>query len=92
MSCGAVVLGSATAPVREMIRDGENGLLADFFDVDGLASKAVRVLRDPAAHRPLGRAAERMVEERYSLDRVVPEMLRLYEAAASSSSGAARGA
>jgi hypothetical protein len=37
---------------------------------------------DPGAHRPLGRAAERMVEERYSLERVVPEMVRLYEQAA----------
>src|SRR5436190_3121513 len=34
LSCGAVVLASATTPVREMIRDGENGLLADFFDTD----------------------------------------------------------
>ena len=85
MSCGAVVLGSATPPVMEMIRDGENGLLADFFDVEGLADKAVRALKDPAAHRPLGRAAEQMVKERYSLDAVLPEMLRLYADAASSS-------
>jgi len=61
-----------------VIRDGENGLLADFFDTEGLADKAVRVLKDPAAHRPLGRAAERMIEEQYSLDAVLPEMLRLY--------------
>jgi len=79
MSCGAVVLGSATPPVMEMIRDGENGLLADFFDVEGLAEKAVRVLRDPAAHRPLGRAAEERIKLMYSVEAVVPEMLKMYE-------------
>src|SRR5688500_10231024 len=79
MSCGAVVLGSATPPVMEMIQDGENGLLADFFDAEGMAEKAVQVLKDPAAHRPLGRAAERMIEDRYSLDAVLPHHLRLYE-------------
>lgn len=81
MSCGAVVLGSATAPVKEMIRDGENGLLADFFDVDGLAGKAIDVLKDPAAYRELGRAAERMIAEKYSLDQVVPQMVQLYQEA-----------
>jgi glycosyltransferase involved in cell wall biosynthesis len=79
MSCGAVVLGSDTAPVREMIRDGHNGLLADFFDADEIASKALRVLKDPAAYRPLGRAAEEMVARRYSLEAVFPRMLELYE-------------
>ncbi len=81
LSCGAVVLGSDTAPVREMIRDGENGLLADFFDVNGFAEKAVQVLKDPDAYRPLGRAAERMIEEKYSLDAVLPAMLAMYESA-----------
>ena len=79
MSCGAVVLGSATAPVMEMIRDGQNGLLADFFDVEGLAAKAVQVLRDPAAYRPLGRAAEEKVKLMYSLEAVIPQMLKMYE-------------
>ena len=80
MSAGAVVLGSATAPVMEMIRDGANGLLADFFDVEGLAQKAAAVLRDPAAFRPLGRAAEQTIQEMYSVEAVVPQMLRMYEA------------
>ena len=79
MSCGAVVLASDTSPVREMIQDGENGLLADFFSPDDFAEKALRVLSDPDAFRPLGRAAERMVEERYSLEAVLPQMLALYE-------------
>jgi glycosyltransferase involved in cell wall biosynthesis len=79
MSCGAVVLGSATPPVMEMIRDGENGLLANFFDPDDFAAKAVLVLEDPVGHRPLGRAAEAMIEQHYSLEAVLPQMLRLYE-------------
>ena len=79
LSCGAVVLGSNTAPVREMIRDGENGLLADFFDVDGLARKAVEAIRDPAAVRPLGRAAEQMVKDKYSLDVLLPKMVEFYQ-------------
>ena len=79
MSCGAVVLGSDTLPVREMIKDGVNGLLADLFDVEQIAEKAVMALRDPAAVRPLGRAAEQMIVERYSIDAVLPQMLRMYQ-------------
>lgn len=79
LSAGAVVLGSATSPVKEMIRDGENGLLADFFKPEEFAEKAVRVLRDPDSFRPLGRAAEQMITEQYSLDAVLPKMLQMYE-------------
>ena len=79
LSCGAVVLGSATSPVKEMIRDGENGLLADFFKPEEFAEKAVRVLQNPDEFRPLGRAAEAMIRERYSLEAVEQEMLKLYE-------------
>jgi glycosyltransferase involved in cell wall biosynthesis len=82
LSCGAVVLASATSPVREMIRDGENGLLADFFNPDEFAAKAVAVLKDPGAFRPLGRAGEGMIVERYSLEAVLPRMLRMYQDAA----------
>jgi glycosyltransferase involved in cell wall biosynthesis len=84
MSCGAVVLGSDTAPVREMIRDGENGILANLFDVEQLARKATQALRDPAAFRPLGRAAEQMIAERYGVESVLPQMVSLYERALAS--------
>ena len=80
MSCGAVVVGSDTAPVAEMITEGRTGLLAGFFDVDALATKAAAVLRDPAAYRPLGRAAEQLIAEKYSLEAVLPRMVSLYEA------------
>jgi glycosyltransferase involved in cell wall biosynthesis len=79
LSSGAVVLASATPPVQEMIRDGENGLLANFFDADEIARKAVEVLRDPAAFRPLGRAAKEGIVRDYSLEAVLPRMLKLYQ-------------
>ena len=79
MSCGAVVLASGTSPVKEMIREGENGLLVDFFDVEGMAQKAAKILADPDSYRPLGRAAEQMIRERYSLEASLPQMLKLYE-------------
>jgi glycosyltransferase involved in cell wall biosynthesis len=87
MSAGAVVLGSRTAPVEEMITDGVNGLLADFFNPEEFAEKALKALGDPAGHRDLGRAAEKMIEEKYSLEVVTPQMLRLYEEAMNTRSG-----
>ena len=81
MSCGAVVLGSRTSPVKEMIEDGANGLLADFFSPEEFAAKAVPVLQDPDAARSIGRAAEQMIIDRYSLEAVMPRMLTMYEEA-----------
>ncbi|MCW2275445.1 glycosyltransferase [Rhodoblastus acidophilus] len=49
MSVGCLVIGSDTAPVREMI-DGDNGLLAPMFDRDALAKTIVGALADPEAH------------------------------------------
>jgi glycosyltransferase involved in cell wall biosynthesis len=79
MSCGAVVLGSSTAPVREMITDGENGLLADFYKPEEFAAKALEVLTDPSQFRPLGRAAEKLIADKYSLEVMLPRMMTLYE-------------
>ena len=81
LSCGCTVLASNTEPVQEMIRHGENGLLADFFDVDGFTEQALEVLEDPEKFRHLGQAGEAMIEQDYSLKVCLPRMLDLYERA-----------
>jgi len=79
LACGATVLASATPPVQELIRHGENGLLAGFFDVDKFAEEALRVLAEPEAFRHLGQAGLALVRDKYSLDVCLPQMLRMYE-------------
>jgi glycosyltransferase involved in cell wall biosynthesis len=81
LACGSTVLASDTAPVREVIEPGRTGLIADFFDVDGMVELSERVLDDPAAHKPLGQAGVELVRERYSLDVCLPRLKQLYEEA-----------
>ena len=70
MSAGALVLGSATPPVTEMIEHGRNGLLYDFFDVEGLAASAIDALAHPERHADLRANARRFIAERYDLANV----------------------
>jgi len=79
LACGCTVLASNTEPVREMIEDGRNGLLCDFFDVEGFAQKAIGVLRDPGAFRYLGAAAVELIREQYAIDVILPRLARLFE-------------
>lgn len=79
MSAGLVVLASDVPPVREVIEPGVNGLIAPLFDVDVLAETALKVLDDPAQFAPLGLAARRTIEERYSLDIAIPSLKDYFE-------------
>ncbi len=79
LACGATVLASNTAPVREMIEHGRNGLLTDFFDSEALADSACRVLDAPRDFKHLGKAGIELIGERYSLEVCLPRMLHLYE-------------
>jgi glycosyltransferase involved in cell wall biosynthesis len=79
MALGACIVGSATPPVQEVIRDRENGLLVDFFSPAAIAEAVVAVLADPGAVAPL-RDAARDSALAYDLKRVcLPAHLRLIE-------------
>lgn len=51
MACGAAIVASDTAPVRDVIRGGRNGRLAGFFDVDRLSEAVGAALAEsPVPH------------------------------------------
>jgi glycosyltransferase involved in cell wall biosynthesis len=57
MACAALVIGADTAPVREVIRDSENGRLVDFFDTESQARQVLNALQAPHAHIALRKRA-----------------------------------
>ena len=76
MSMGATIVASDTAPVREVMTDGETGRLVDFFDQKALAASVVEVLADPARFAHLGQAARAHVVENYDFaTQCLPEHL-----------------
>ena len=77
MSAGCVVIGSDTAPVREVI-DGENGMLVPFFDTDALAERVVEALAKPKRFETMRKAARQTVEDNFDTEKTcLPRMLAI---------------
>ena len=76
MSAGCLVLGSRTAPVEEVVRDGENGMLVDFFNTEAIAARVDEALSMDS--RLVRQRARATVIERFDLKRVcLPAQLQL---------------
>jgi glycosyltransferase involved in cell wall biosynthesis len=67
MSAGCAIVASDTAPLREAITHGTNGLLTDFFDHQALAGRVCELLDDPEERRRLGLNARAFAVENYDL-------------------------
>lgn len=78
MACEALVIASDTAPVRDAVAHGQNGLLVDFFDQAAMAAQIAAVCADPARFAPLRRAARQSVVDGFDRTRLCePAWLRL---------------
>jgi glycosyltransferase involved in cell wall biosynthesis len=71
LACGCVVIGSDTAPVQEVLQDGINGLMVDFFSHKDLAIRIENALEEPEAMLPLRRAARATAVNHFDLNRVL---------------------
>ena len=80
MSAGCAIVASDTAPVREAIREGEQGRLFDFFDGRRMVELVDQLLDDPDQREALGQAARRLAVRNYDLQRVcLPAQFRWIE-------------
>jgi glycosyltransferase involved in cell wall biosynthesis len=67
MATGCLIIGSRTPPVEEVVADGKNGFLFDFFDTDELAERICTALRNREAMMPMRHNARRTIVEQYDL-------------------------
>ena len=83
MAVGCGLVASDTAPVREAIAHGYNGLLTPFGDSAALAHTVAGALADRKGQAERGRAARRAAIENYDKRRCVAEALGAVGARAS---------
>jgi len=80
MSAGALVVGSRTPPVEEVIEHGRNGLLVDFFDVDAWSATLGEALAHPERYAPLRAAARKTIVGGFDLGAIcLPRMISFVE-------------
>ncbi|MGV6820816.1 MAG: glycosyltransferase [Parvularcula sp.] len=72
MSTGCLILASDTAPVREVMTHGENGLLTDFKDPDRVATDLEDTLSTRKDHAEKRAAARQTIVDGYSARDIFP--------------------
>ena len=79
MACGlpAVCFDFKCGP-RDIIAEGENGLIVPDGDIEGLADALVRLMKDDELRKKMGENAKRVVET-YSEEKVMAKWLDLFE-------------
>ena len=77
MSIGLPVIGSNTEPVREVIDDGNNGVLTDFFNESELATNVEKLIKDKELSEHIGKNAQKTIIQKYSLRKCLPKQIAL---------------
>jgi glycosyltransferase involved in cell wall biosynthesis len=79
MSTGCLIIASNTHPVTEVIQDGVNGILVDFFSPQDIVEKTEQALDDPEGMKMLRINARKTMQEKYSLSDLLPKHLEWIE-------------
>ena len=77
-AAGVPVVATPVGGIRETVVDGETGLLVPVGDPAALAAAVCRLLEDSELSARLAAEARSRVRERYSVERMVEQTLRLY--------------
>lgn len=79
MACGLPVITSDFGPLPEININGETGIVVPCRSADGLASAICRIADSPQVGEEYGGAGRRRAQEQFSRQRMISEMMRLYQ-------------
>jgi len=74
MASGTPVISTAEGGPAEFLRNGENSLVVESEDPEGIARALVRMAKDEALRVRLANEGRRLIEERFNMDRYVSEL------------------
>lgn len=75
MATGCLILGSNTAPVTELIKDGKNGLLVDFFSPSQIADRVDEILNHRDRMAAIRERARQAIVQNYNLEKLLAKHL-----------------
>ena len=78
MACGTAVVATETEGAREIIQNGESGLLAPIGGIEALARAVMSLLEDETMRRQLRVCARQAAQKRFSLERMVDATETIY--------------
>ncbi len=79
MLYGVPVVATETAGAKELVDDGETGLLVPVGEAAKLASTVARLLADGPTRLRFGAAGRKVAAEKFSLEKMVDATIALYE-------------
>jgi glycosyltransferase involved in cell wall biosynthesis len=77
-ACGRPVVATSIPACRELVSDGDNGILVPPRDVDALAKALGTLVESPALRARMGSNGRTRVVESFSIDRVNERVLQIY--------------
>jgi glycosyltransferase involved in cell wall biosynthesis len=78
LAAGRPVVATRVGGVPDVVTDGVDGFLVEPGDTDAAAERLATLARDPALRARLGDAGSANARERYSVERLVDDVDRLY--------------
>jgi len=80
MAAGCTVIASDTAPVREIISDGENGYLVPFDNTNAIAARVIQTLAEPSQQSQLRQQTRETVVQKYDFRHAsLPRFIQLIQ-------------
>ena len=75
MSIGCPIIASNTPPVTEIMKDGYNGILTDFYDIDSLVKKVNDVIDNPDKYTLIRKNARETIVQNYDLKQLLQKQV-----------------
>jgi glycosyltransferase involved in cell wall biosynthesis len=79
MAAGKALIGTAAGGVLDIIEDGVNGVLVPCKDSASMAKAILKIIAEPQWARRMGGAARQCVKERFTVQRQVLAVQKLYD-------------